>query len=134
MHLPNDDRTGPDEPTARRVATGPGTPPELDRAGDPTDRSDDKVLAPGDYEYHPRQARRRADPLRAGRGRRPNPPQPLPEYEHLTIPEIVRRIPTLSADEVRGLREYERAHRRRKTLLVRIERHLRDHGTEDTNL
>src|SRR3954470_7413082 len=110
MQPPTDDRTGPDEPNARRVATGPGNPAELDRAADPTDRSDDKVLAPGAYEYQPPQDRRPADPPRAGR-RRPDPPQPLPEYEHLTIPEIVRRIPTLSSDQVRELGEYERAHR-----------------------
>jgi hypothetical protein len=128
MQSPNDDRTGPDEPNARRAATGPGTPAEPDRAGDPTDRSDDRVLAPGTHDYQPPPERR------GGRGSRrpPGPPRPLPEYERLTIPEIVRRIPTLSADQVREVREYERAHRRRKTLLVRIERHLRDHGTENT--
>ena len=129
MPAPNDDRTGPDEPAARRAGTGPGNPAELDRAGDPNHRSEEKVLSPGTYEYQPPQDRR------AGRGsgrRPPGPPQPLPEYEHLTIPEIIRRIPTLSADQVRDVREYERAHRRRKTLLVRIERHLRDKAGGDT--
>jgi hypothetical protein len=124
MPEPTDDRTGPDEPDARRAATGPGDPAEPDRAGDPTDRSEDKVLSPGNHNYQPPQTRRRG--RGATRTRPPGPPEPLPEYEHLTIPEIIRRIPTLSADQVREVREYERAHRRRKTLLVRIERHLRD--------
>jgi hypothetical protein len=53
---------------------------------------------------------------------------PIQGYKHLTIPQIVDRIPSLSPDELREIREYERAHRRRKTLLVRLERQLRDRG------
>jgi len=51
---------------------------------------------------------------------------PIQGYRQLTIPEIVSRIPSLSSEELREIRAYERAHRRRKTLLVRLERRLRD--------
>lgn len=50
---------------------------------------------------------------------------PIENYKNLTIPEIVERIPSLSPDELREIQDYERTHRRRKTLLVRLERHLR---------
>jgi hypothetical protein len=53
---------------------------------------------------------------------------PIQNYQRLTIPQIIDRIPTLSTDELHAIREYERAHRRRKTLLVRLERQLRNTG------
>jgi hypothetical protein len=50
---------------------------------------------------------------------------PLENYPSLTIPQIFEKIPTLSNEEVRAIRDYEKSHRRRKTLLVKLERHLR---------
>ena len=50
---------------------------------------------------------------------------PIKDYQNLTIPEIVARVPSLSPNELREVQEYERNHRRRKTLLVRLERHIR---------
>ena len=50
---------------------------------------------------------------------------PLENYTTLTIPQIFEKIPTLSDDQVRAIRDYEKSHRRRKTLLVKLERHLR---------
>jgi hypothetical protein len=50
---------------------------------------------------------------------------PLKDYKNLTIPEIIEQIPSLSPDELREIQDFERNHRRRKTLLVRLERHLR---------
>ena len=50
---------------------------------------------------------------------------PLDNYPALTIPQIFEKIPSLSNDEVRAIRDYEKSHRRRKTLLVKLERHLR---------
>jgi hypothetical protein len=64
---------------------------------------------------------------RAGRDQ-PDREPPLRDYNRLTIPEILDRIRSLSTDELQALREYERAHRRRKTLLVRLERQLRNAG------
>ena len=51
---------------------------------------------------------------------------PVSGYEQMTIPEILNLITTLSEEHIEKLRIFERAHRRRKTLLVRLERRIRD--------
>jgi hypothetical protein len=53
--------------------------------------------------------------------------EPLANYSSLTIPQIFEKLRTLSPDEVRAVRDYEKSHRRRKTLLVKLERQLRPH-------
>jgi hypothetical protein len=53
------------------------------------------------------------------------PGLPLAGYKGLTVPEIIRQAGTLSIDQLRAVKEYEKAHRRRKTLLTKLERMLR---------
>jgi hypothetical protein len=50
---------------------------------------------------------------------------PIDGYQHLTVPQIVAKLDTLSPGEVRAVREYEAAHRKRKTLLTQLDRHLK---------
>jgi hypothetical protein len=108
------------------------------------DDSDAAVLTPGEYAYQPVEVRRpdgadreyerpgaEAGPGRGGEmstdtSRTAARELPIADYHSLTIPEIIQRIPTLSSEELREIQEYERSHRRRKTLLVRIERQLRN--------
>jgi hypothetical protein len=65
--------------------------------------------------------RQRADPT-AG--------MPLPDYQRLTVPEIIRHAESLPAEGLRELKDYEKSHRRRKTLLTKLERLLRSHDRE----
>lgn len=50
---------------------------------------------------------------------------PLEDYKRLTVPQILERVDTMSPEEMRAVQRYEESHRRRKTLLVRLERRLR---------
>jgi hypothetical protein len=58
-----------------------------------------------------------------GEGERPGD-LPIEGYEGLTIPQIVAKLDALARDEVLAVREYEAAHRKRKTLLDKLDRHL----------
>jgi len=51
---------------------------------------------------------------------------PIPDYQRLTVPEIIRHAGTLPVEGLRELKEYEKSHRRRKTLLTKLERMLRN--------
>lgn len=55
----------------------------------------------------------------AGRAARAD--EPLPGYDDLTVPEVVDRLDGLDKDELRRVRDYERDHRGRVTLLRRLE-------------
>lgn len=110
------DRNGDLPVTANPTGAAPDSPAVSN------DTSGERVLTPGEYVYEPPEDRRPAGRPDAAPGRE----LPIKDYENLTIPEIVRRIASLSVDEMREIQEYERAHRRRKTLLVRLERQLRD--------
>jgi hypothetical protein len=57
---------------------------------------------------------------------------PLPDYQRLTVPEIIRHAESLPVEGLRELKEYEKSHRRRKTLLTKLERLLRSHDREPT--
>ncbi|HSL59528.1 MAG TPA: hypothetical protein VK866_16900 [Acidimicrobiales bacterium] len=45
---------------------------------------------------------------------------PIPGYDSLSASQVVPRLDALSADELEAVGEYERAHRRRMTILNRI--------------
>ena len=47
-------------------------------------------------------------------------------YQRLTVPEIIRHAEMMTAEQLREVKEYEKSHRRRKTLLTKIERLLRN--------
>ena len=59
------------------------------------------------------------------RGQAPDRNLPIVGYQHLTVPEIIRQAGTLSIEQLREVKEYEKSHRRRKTLLTKLERMLR---------
>jgi len=50
---------------------------------------------------------------------------PIADYPNLTVPEIIRHAGRMSLDELREVKAYEKSHRRRKTLLTKLERMLR---------
>jgi len=50
---------------------------------------------------------------------------PIAGYPNLTVPEIIRHAGRMSLDELREVKAYEKSHRRRKTLLTKLERMLR---------
>jgi len=49
-------------------------------------------------------------------------------YQRLTVPEIIRHAERMSVEQLREVKEYEKSHRRRKTLLTKLERLLRNPG------
>jgi hypothetical protein len=50
---------------------------------------------------------------------------PIPGYQQLTVPEIIRQAESMTLDQLREVKDYEKSHRRRKTLLTKLERLLR---------
>jgi hypothetical protein len=72
----------------------------------------------------PRKRRRRRfeDDLPARR----EEPVPIDGYRELTVPEIIERVLAMPIRQAREVQKYEATHRRRKTLLVKLERYLRD--------
>src|SRR5262245_20833183 len=59
------------------------------------------------------------------RGQSPDRDLPIEGYQHLTVAEVVGRLDALSPEQVEQVRQYEQAHRNRKTLLRQLERRLR---------
>jgi len=51
-------------------------------------------------------------------------PLPIAAYDELTAAEIVRRLGGLSPDELRRVRDHERRHANRKTVLRAVEQRL----------
>lgn len=67
-------------------------------------------------------------PVEAG-GLTVNGDRPIESYERLTVRQIVARLNEMPEASIRRVRDYELSHRRRKTLLVHLERRLqRDNG------
>ena len=139
-----DDRTGgggnaADDHPRGRHETGPTSP--ADAAPGSTAAYEPVEGRPGGAERKYERAEPGGDDRSAGRRdemtarsteyREPAADRPFPirDYQRLTIPQIVDRIPTLSSEELREVQEYERSHRRRKTLLVRLERQIRSSGS-----
>jgi hypothetical protein len=54
-----------------------------------------------------------------------DPELPIEGYRHLTVPEILERVFAMPIEQARAVQRYEGTHRRRKTLLVKLERYLR---------
>jgi hypothetical protein len=57
-------------------------------------------------------------------GQSPDRHLPIDDYEQLTVPEVIQKAERLDKDELRKVRAFERSHRRRKTLLSRLDRML----------
>lgn len=60
----------------------------------------------------------------AQQGRSPDRSLPIPDYERLTIPQVVARLDGLPHEAIRKILRYETQHKSRKGLLQRLERRL----------
>ncbi len=59
------------------------------------------------------------------KGQSPDRGLPLEGYEHMTIPEVARRLNALSSADIRKLQRYESRHKNRKGLEALYERYLK---------
>lgn len=57
-------------------------------------------------------------------GQSPDRGLPLKGYEHMTIPEVARRLNAMSSADIRKLQRYESKHKNRKGMLALYERYL----------
>jgi hypothetical protein len=62
---------------------------------------------------------------RGRRSRRPSSNLPIANYDKLSAPQVQERLDGLAPGQLRKLRDYERRHANRKTVLDRIARKLR---------
>lgn len=63
---------------------------------------------------------RRARPAGEANGR-----PPIPDYDELTVEEVIDKLEDLSTEEIEKVRAYEKRHKDRETLLARIDRKLK---------
>jgi hypothetical protein len=94
-------------------------------SGAEIDRAREEIVGSGDESDSPAPPRSAPAPERIDQ-----PPAegglPLAGYMTLTVPEIIRQAGALPIDRLREVRDYEKSHRRRKTLLTKLERMLRN--------
>jgi hypothetical protein len=57
-------------------------------------------------------------------GKSPDRNLPIKGYQHLTVKEVIRRLGSLSQNEIKRIKSYEQKHKNRKTLLQQLERKL----------
>lgn len=57
-------------------------------------------------------------------GKSPDQGLPVKNYDGLTVDAVVARMNKLSPDQIKEIREYERQHKNRETLLEQIDRKL----------
>jgi len=57
-------------------------------------------------------------------GRADDADEPFPGYDDSTARDVVRKVKDLDADDLRALRDYEKAHAARKTILERVDKAL----------
>lgn len=55
-------------------------------------------------------------------GKSPDRHLPLKDYQHLTIAQIAGQLDSLSAADIRKIRDYEVKHKNRRGLLTRLDR------------
>lgn len=58
-------------------------------------------------------------------GRSPDRDLPIEGYRHLTISELTPKLDDLSSGELRRIRDYEKEHKNRKTLMSEINQKLK---------
>lgn len=61
------------------------------------------------------------------RGRNPDRGLAIEGYEHLTVPEVTRRLRSLTPSELRKVEQHERRHKNRASLLRTVARALTRH-------
>lgn len=57
-------------------------------------------------------------------GKSPDRGLPIEHYQHMTIPEVKRKLNGLSSGDIRKLQRYESNHKNRKGMLALFERYL----------
>ena len=57
-----------------------------------------------------------------GKGQSPDRGLPMDDYDHLTVPQIVKKLESLSPGELQRVKSYEQKHKKRKSLLSKLER------------
>lgn len=57
-------------------------------------------------------------------GRSPDRGLPIPEYQQLTVAQVLKKVENLKPGQLLTIRDYEQEHRARKTLLARLNRLL----------
>lgn len=67
----------------------------------------------------------KAEKARDRAGRSPDRNLPIENYQHLTIPQVAKRLGRLSPPQLRRVQSHEQDHKRRKGVLRAIERELR---------
>jgi hypothetical protein len=58
------------------------------------------------------------------RGQSPDRNLPIERYRHLTIKEVQKKLDSLSESQIKQIKEYEKRHKNRKTLIAEIDRRL----------
>lgn len=56
------------------------------------------------------------------KGESPDRGLPLENYDHLTVDQVVGKLDSLSQADVHRLKSYEQEHKKRKTLIARMDR------------
>jgi len=56
-------------------------------------------------------------------GKSPDRGLPIGDYEHLTVDEISSKLDDLSQSELEKIKEYEKSHKNRKTLMEELAKH-----------
>lgn len=49
---------------------------------------------------------------------------PIPNYDHLTVPQVQQKINALSSQDIKIIMDYESTHRKRKTLIEKLDHRL----------
>lgn len=63
----------------------------------------------------------RAEPANANGAHPADSALPIPGYNSLSASQVVERLPGLAADELEAVRSYEASHRKRRTILGKID-------------
>lgn len=58
------------------------------------------------------------------RGESPDRDLPIDDYQHLTVDEVESKLSGLDKGELKEIRDYEKKHKNRKTLLEALDREL----------
>ena len=51
---------------------------------------------------------------------------PIPNYKYLSVPEVLEKVNYLTREQVEQVQRFESRHRKRKTLLTKLTRMLRE--------
>ena len=66
----------------------------------------------------------KAEKAKDKRGASPDRDLPIDRYQHLTVDEVTQKLDGLSASELKEIKDYEKKHQNRKTLLEQLDRQL----------